>query len=301
MMLNSTGRATASPLQIDTQTINEGRCQQFTWKTGVRHIRLPIMVCRRTAEQIKALAKTTARHDPKLLSTVQKLANSWANSSIPSQILAQQSQLDLTASRSLRKDFFIAMQLEPFIGCLLDTKNYNQATALTNPCHGNQFDSNGRPIINSYQNNPIPPLFISIPPHHWQGDSVIIGELPAGQQWPSYDLRPLDDAFLNTPAQRLVTAAGWGDIEQLDKLIHDRRSPIDINTELAHVKGHSALLEAVNKGQADAVRWLLEQGANPDIETRFGSTPIKIAEIIGNQEIIHLLKQHSAQAGDTAK
>lgn len=54
--------------------------------------------------------------------------------------------------------------------------------------------------------------------------------------------------------------------------------------------GYTPLHEAVEQGHAGVVRLLLQNGANPDAVNEDGITPIKLAEIWGNFEISQILE-----------
>jgi ankyrin repeat protein len=69
--------------------------------------------------------------------------------------------------------------------------------------------------------------------------------------------------------------------------------------------GQTALTTAVSVGQTDCVRELLEQGANPALKMKDGSTAISKAKEAGNQEVVALLEAAAAKfkprTGVTAK
>jgi hypothetical protein len=53
--------------------------------------------------------------------------------------------------------------------------------------------------------------------------------------------------------------------------------------------GRTLLHEAAAMGYADAVAFLLEQGAKPDVRDRSGLTPRDLAAALGDEEIVRLL------------
>ena len=281
----------AASLRLEPSTLAPGQCLQKVWVPGIRHLKLPVMVCRRTPQQIAALTKTKAKPDPKLLLAVQLQANRLADSRLPSQMLAMQQRLDRKPSRSLRDDYFVALQMEPYIGCQLQTESFaKERSAFRNPCHGNGFDSNGRPLgkFTLY-----PQFFLQIPPYRWQGETLVIGELPSQIPWMMYDMRVLDG---QAPREtQLINAASWGDIPRLDALVHDKRTPVDINAAPDYLSGTTALMAAVSKDQLAAVRWLLTNGANPNTVTKYGTTALKVAEIIGDEAVTSELKKYGAR------
>ena len=49
----------------------------------------------------------------------------------------------------------------------------------------------------------------------------------------------------------------------------------------------------IKKKRINLARWLLEAGANPKVKNYWGETPLKMAERIGDEEIIALLGSYS--------
>lgn len=81
------------------------------------------------------------------------------------------------------------------------------------------------------------------------------------------DVRSLDDS--------LISAANCGAQDQIRKLLSD--SEIDVNEQ--STKGYSALHCAASQGKIGIVRMLLNAGANPDLQTRDGCTPLILTGI----------------------
>lgn len=205
-------------------------------------------------------------------------------------------ELDAKASRSIRDDYFVALKTEPFIGCELIFDRYTSQAAFSNPCHGNLFDSNGRPVRDE-DFTIYPQLFLQIPPHYWKNNDLIIGEIEPGKTWLLYDFRSID-ALGTPPISKLINAAVWSDINALDKILKDKKDPVDINASSAPgLPMNTALTQAVSCRQYEAVQWLLEHGANPNPSTQYAESfsLLGIAEIIGHQGIIKLLKEHGAK------
>jgi hypothetical protein len=59
-------------------------------------------------------------------------------------------------------------------------------------------------------------------------------------------------------------------------------------------KGKTSLYVAVDTGQTEIVRFLLESGANPNLSDKWGNTPLMMAKEIDSQEIIQLLENYGA-------
>lgn len=268
------------PIAVDVSSLASGDCLQKEWQTGVRHITLPVLVCRRSAEQIAALSPSDALEDPRLLAATLRRANQIGDSLLPSRMLAMRQHLDTRPSRSLRRDFVVLIGSDPFHGCLLRSEGFDQKpAAFFNPCLGDSFDSSGRPI---QTNAPIGPLFLEIPPHHWQGDRLLIGQMPSDLAWTAYDLRVIDGE--SSPQTQLQNAIIWGDLDRIRSLVQESHDPVALNQPLPDVAA-TPLIVAIAAGQRAVVKWLLKNGATPDADAQ------ELAEIIGDEEIIRVLER----------
>jgi Rieske Fe-S protein len=267
-------------LAVDVSDLASGECLQKEWQTGVRHIALPVLICRRSAEQIAALDSSDALEDPRLLAATLRRANQIGDSLLPSRMLAMRQHLDTRPSRSLRRDFVVLIGSDPFHGCLLQSDGFGQKhAAFFNPCLGDTFDSSGRPIRT---NAPIGPLFLDIPPHHWQGDRLIIGQIPPDLAWTAYDLRVIDGE--SSPQTQLQNAIIWGDLDRIRALVQESHDPVALNQPLPDA-GATPLIVAIAAGQRDVVMWLLKNGAVVDANAQ------ELAEIIDDEEIVQALER----------
>lgn len=106
------------------------------------------------------------------------------------------------------------------------------------------------------------------------------------------------DALGTPPITKLITVAVWGDVNALEKILKDKIDPVEINASSSpSLPMNTALTQAVSCRQYEAVQWLLEHGADPNPSTQYAESLslLGIAEIIGHQGIIKLLKEHGAQ------
>ncbi|MFH1115319.1 MAG: ankyrin repeat domain-containing protein [Pseudomonadota bacterium] len=79
---------------------------------------------------------------------------------------------------------------------------------------------------------------------------------------------------------------------EMVKLLLDHGA--DVNALPA--KGTTALMWAINRGQAEMVQLLLERGADPNAKLRDGSTLLQSAALLGCAEVVKLLIEHGARA-----
>lgn len=86
-------------------------------------------------------------------------------------------------------------------------------------------------------------------------------------------------------AMHLCAASAKGDINELRRLVARN---VDVNR--ADYDGRTALHLAASDGRFDAVCFLVERGANPDVVDRWGNRPIDDAERGGHAKIIDALR-----------
>ena len=59
--------------------------------------------------------------------------------------------------------------------------------------------------------------------------------------------------------------------------------------------GNTALMMAANRGAIDVVRMLIAAGADVNAKAKDGWTPLEAATMIGDEEIVELLKRAGAR------
>lgn len=91
----------------------------------------------------------------------------------------------------------------------------------------------------------------------------------------------------------LITAAAVGDLDESLMLIH--HGNIDINQ--GDYDKRTPLHLACGEGHILVVRALIDNGANVNVEDRWGGTPLDDAKRCGHLNIVELLKQHEARPG----
>ena len=87
-------------------------------------------------------------------------------------------------------------------------------------------------------------------------------------------------------ASELMRVARLGDVEKLKQMLASK--DVTANTEMG-VSGSSALHVAAEYDQAEVVRVLVENKADPNMESRCAEAPLIIAAMKGNEEIVKLL------------
>lgn len=94
----------------------------------------------------------------------------------------------------------------------------------------------------------------------------------------------------------LVVSAGRGDVKIIENLA---KKGVDLDEPYAHSDTHwTALQAAIDRQRVDAVRVLLEWGANPDATQGANKPPLIMAKEAGNQTIVNLLINAGATPTD---
>jgi hypothetical protein len=101
-----------------------------------------------------------------------------------------------------------------------------------------------------------------------------------------------------------LNAAANGKIKTLEHLCNKKNDLInashDDEVDDESYKGHTAIFLASEKGHVEAVRWLLDKGANQYFENNEydGFTPLHVAINCGYQNVANLLLDHQQEIGN---
>jgi ankyrin repeat protein len=101
--------------------------------------------------------------------------------------------------------------------------------------------------------------------------------------WLGYDQRRRGDEH------EFMAAAAQGNVAKLGKLVES----VNVNARLGE-QGDTALHRAAARGQAEAVKLLLERGAEVDAVDDEGTTPLLGATYRGHHEVVKLLLEQGA-------
>ncbi|GMU52170.1 MAG: hypothetical protein AMXMBFR33_13160 [Candidatus Xenobia bacterium] len=86
---------------------------------------------------------------------------------------------------------------------------------------------------------------------------------------------------LASPAERFLEAAEAGDLQTMSR--------IHVRVDCRDDEGETALMEAAEEGHLEVVRWLLEQGARPNLHDDEGETALIEAAEEGRRDVVALL------------
>jgi ankyrin repeat protein len=139
--------------------------------------------------------------------------------------------------------------------------------------------------------------------------ALVVEQLQAKQQAKQQATSPPKNLLTTkAAAHELRTAAQTGDCGKLHELLDGGGASAALNerTEIIDSEGTgkkdwtTALVEAVHHGQHAAVELLLEHGANPNLPTGLGFTPLMIAAGRGHRPILRTLLDRKDIAIDAA-
>ena len=94
----------------------------------------------------------------------------------------------------------------------------------------------------------------------------------------------------NTP---LHNAAYKGDVAEITALLEKP----DVKIDAVEKRGLTPLMLAAGHGHADAVKLLLEKGADPKLKSKDGATALHKASEAGNLTVVELLLKAGADPG----
>jgi len=95
-------------------------------------------------------------------------------------------------------------------------------------------------------------------------------------------------ASLQAGGSLLHTTAALGQVDQMRSILDDPDNMLDIDVP-KELDGTTPLHSAISSGQLEAVKFLIEQGANVEARGNNGVTPLMLASSLGNAPIVDLL------------
>ena len=68
-----------------------------------------------------------------------------------------------------------------------------------------------------------------------------------------------------------------------------------VQVNIGNLDNNTLLHIAISQGQLDAIKLLIEKGADVNAKNKNGSTPLRLAEIEGFSEIAEYIRQHGGK------
>jgi len=81
----------------------------------------------------------------------------------------------------------------------------------------------------------------------------------------------------------------------LAEFLISKGADVDEAPVSGELKGYATLIFAAREGNKEAVKFLLDHGADPNAENEQGDTPLALAEKQGHAEVVAMLKAHGAK------
>ncbi|WMS88788.1 hypothetical protein [Pleionea litopenaei] len=262
----------AIELSRNVNSIKEGSCVLDV------SVDIPVIVCNRTQEQLERLRATddSKLQDPKgklALNSVYKAAE-FGGSKIGSLIIKENLNIENRFS-----DKFIAFLSTDNLGCVV---RYDEKTKLLfGPCDTNWYDLAGRSLVGyGYDTG-------------WN-----LSILPIEVKNGNLQIRPIDDEYDFYPEfientlsekQRLKMALSWGRKSLLAKLI----TKTNVNETIDQFNNTPLIIALLGNGdnKLEVVSFLIDLGADVHSKNNLGSTPIEMAEHLGDKRLIKLINK----------
>lgn len=103
---------------------------------------------------------------------------------------------------------------------------------------------------------------------------------------------PVDNRLLNLQIYKLLQCVHQKDKKQIQKLVQNGLPNLINATD--PMEGCSALHLACIENDTDMCRFLLEQGAHPDVQDKMGCTPAMKAAELGHELVLDILAEAKA-------
>jgi Rieske Fe-S protein len=274
---------------IDIRSIQPGERLVVAWSI------YPVWIIRRSDSELVALDKedSITLGDPAGKNLRSSFVHAFDDDPLLPRLLElDQVALEGTPYRSFRKDIFVFVNVNPTSGC---GTNYVPAGAFPSwaggfydECSHQFYDLAGRVL---QVNASVPAWNLYIPPHRYVNDHTLmigLGEPP--RPIPTTDYAPIVDYAALAPAERLVSAARYG---QLDMVKETLGKGISADTQDA--SGNRALVIAALRGHDQIVQYLLAHGASPNLPNKKGVTPLHAAILGFNYKIAKTLITNGAK------
>lgn len=270
--------------QVSLNNIAQGQCAMVDWQRTLLESE-PVFVCRRTKAQLEALALPAL---PNGTLSSKQITPPMADAERASEFIAMSEFTSKKLGRSLNPQWFVVSGLEPRFGCAL-TVSFRQNVAFKNPCHGDEWDSLGLPLvskINSSQPQKTQPL--NIPPYSIDEQTLILGRLPDSSVIEYHDLlpKPLITEEMSVAAQ-LSVAARWQQFSLVEAILKKH----SYESMKGDPKRPEILINAISTQYLPLIELLLRRGLQLDEKIKYGGSANEVIKIINNPAINDLVRR----------
>jgi Rieske Fe-S protein len=249
-----------------------------------------VLIYHRTAKDIQHLKnRFRGLADPygrELNNALRIAARSWGNP-FASLVKPFNEQLGRNPLRSISDDFLVVSVASGYSGCAVvfvsdKDKRFGPLWqgGFHDPCRDVFFDLSGRVLKGHKQSAHLNLLVI---PHRFLPPSSLTIGLQ-GNTAPRFDFRPYINYTTLTPAARLLAGAEFGELDQVKAAV-----TAGANVNSKNKDGFTALLMALLEGSYPVSRWLLENGADPNLKSTNQFSPVCLAAFMRDEKLIRLL------------
>lgn len=253
----------------------------------IEYIGYPMMIYRRTEADLNELEDNVMkRADPDGETHRASIDAMYSSSS--SQVWSQLLLVtppDIThqAYRSLREEYFFAINVGPAMRCALQFVDHDQQapTVFLDPCSGLNYDTAGRALTNTHVAESDATRFsLYIPPHSFAGNSLLkIGLNPKDLPLPDPPEIQIHDQHLS-PIQRLILAAEYNDLDAARAAINDGAS-----ANYFCLSENNPFNAAIIGSSMELLDLIVEAGWRPTTNS------LEIAENMERNDVIELIKE----------
>ncbi len=264
-------------VEVDVSNILPGHLIQVDWNGH------GVMIYRRKPEDILHLTsnfKSLADPYGNELQIALEIAARAHGNAFASLLKPFNEALLLNPLRSVNDEFLVASLVSQYLGCAVifvaagdKMLGENWRGGFHDPCREVKYDLSGRVLKGHTQGSNLNLLLI---PHTFSEPNKLTVGLGGITQTPPQiiDFRPYIPYSELPPTRRLILAAEYGELEQLKQAIQ-----LGANINGYDERGVTALFMALAQDNFEATEWLLEHGADSNLETSRGFLPSYMATI----------------------
>ncbi len=276
-------------LEVDISRLKPGKYKEIDWNGH------GILIYRRTAKDLLYLKSNFEEladpYNNELALNLQIAAKIHGNA-FSSLIKPINEALSINPLRAINDEFLVIDLISRYVGCAISVipprdKRFGKAWqgGFYDPCRNVRYDLSGR-VIKGHSH--VINLNLLVMPHRFDSPNKLVigaGRSPVRM----IDFRPYVAFQELEPTQRLITAAELG---ILDQVISAVKSGARINE--TDRSGVSALFMAASEGSFEVAKWLLENGADPNLTNTRSGTPTCLVAMVGDKELIDLFGRFGA-------
>ncbi|MCK9200398.1 MAG: hypothetical protein M0P59_00380 [Gallionella sp.] len=269
--------AAKTPVDVNIADLKSGELM------SVQYLNRPVWIYRRTPLDKEYLTKhdSSLLADPEGKNSIPSIEASYGSTSSyvwSRLLLAGQSMIDTTPSRSLNDEYFVVGGWSPLSGCMLTYQSSEERPKSTaifhDPCSGASFDTAGR-ILKGTQTS----YNLYLLPYKFINKTTLSIGLNNSMTLP--EIRTPARAYPEmTPTERLITACRYNDLEAAKQALKD-----GANANYFEIGKGSPLDAAIIGSSMKVIDFLIANGAKPTPNS------LNAARFIGRTDLIQVISK----------